>query len=154
MFRGARSIAAAWCLAAGLFMGPTTASEAADFEVHPLDSGEMMIALVGEITTGDAEKFRKLAITHPKAFLLLGSNGGTIVEALEIGRIVRLQGYVTLVVRDAPATRPARSSGLPVPPVSWAKAPRSDFMLPTTKRADDCTSPAWPTPWSATTSTS
>lgn len=102
MFRGARSIAAAWGLAAGLCMGPATASKAADFEVHPLDSGEMMIALVGEITTGDAEKFRKLAIAHPKAFLLLGSNGGTIVEALEIGRMVRLQGYVTLVVRDAP----------------------------------------------------
>lgn len=102
MFRGKGSIVAAWCLALGVCFGPTSAAQAADFEVHPLESGEMMIALVGEIQTGDAEKFRKLAVAHPKAFLLLGSNGGTIVEALEIGRMVRLQGYYTLVVRDAP----------------------------------------------------
>ena len=82
-------------IALGLSM-PST-SRSADFYNENIDGVEVIL-ITGEITEGDEEKFRELSIQHPKAIVGLHSQGGQLVPALEIGRLVRLRGYETIVL--------------------------------------------------------
>lgn len=59
------------------------------------------IVIVGEITASDAAKFRALSVRHKKAVVVLSSNGGALMPAIEIGKIIKLAGFVTLVPDDA-----------------------------------------------------
>jgi hypothetical protein len=68
-----------------------------------LESREL-IRIEGEIEYGDQEKFRKLSIIYDDAIVALDSVGGSLVAAIEIGKMVHLKGYPTLVAADAICT--------------------------------------------------
>jgi len=78
---------------------PATAS-AAEFEHQTLDDGSEAILILGDIEPGDEEAFRQLTIQYPDATVALDSDGGALVPALEIGRLVRLRNYTTVVLDD------------------------------------------------------
>lgn len=72
-------------------------SQGAEFYNDTIDGTEVIL-ISGVIVEGDEERFRELSIQHPKAVVGLSSQGGQLVPALEIGRLVRLRGYETIVL--------------------------------------------------------
>jgi hypothetical protein len=83
-------------LALALLVAPVVAA-AADISSQQMTNGPMVIRLKGEIKEGDDDRFRRLSLQHPAAVVHLASNGGALVPALEIGRIIRIAGYDTVV---------------------------------------------------------
>lgn len=67
-------------------------------------TGAAFISILGEITAGDLAKFRAVAVAEQDAVVWLGSPGGSTVEAIEIGKAIRLMGLRTFVTDDAPCT--------------------------------------------------
>lgn len=87
-------------LVAGLVTLLTPAAAfAADIEVMPPEDDDdiAIISIDGEITSGDAEVFRKVAAQYANAAILLNSDGGMISPAMEIGRTIKLMNYSTVV---------------------------------------------------------
>jgi len=71
-------------------------ANAANITVEQQNQG-MSISIVGEITTGDYEKFKAMAAKLPaKSFVALDSDGGIILEALQIGEMVRAKKFRTV----------------------------------------------------------
>lgn len=89
-------------LAATLWVAGGGASVAAEIESEPSksDSGTQLITVVGDIEPGDVDTFRKLALKTEAAIVILQSDGGSTAAAVELGKIIRLRGYDTLVVND------------------------------------------------------
>ena len=80
------------------------AAGAADIRNTPLENGGHVIAIAGDIEAGDDETFRELSIQYPEAMVLLDSDGGNLRASLEIGKMIRLRNYSTLVFDDAVCT--------------------------------------------------
>ncbi len=76
----------------------TLPAYAAEIEVLTLESGSKVIVLEGEISKGDSAKFRTVAAQIDDAAVVLESEGGSTMEALEIGETIRIKGFSTLVV--------------------------------------------------------
>ncbi|WP_397422255.1 hypothetical protein [Phenylobacterium sp.] len=71
---------------------------AAEIESEPSKDSEVtLISIVGTLEASDVEKFRRLAVRADKALVALKSPGGSTAAAIEIGRLIRLRGYSTLV---------------------------------------------------------
>lgn len=74
---------------------------AADIELYAQDKTKLPVIIVsGEISQGDDLKFKKIASTTDSAAVLLNSGGGSLLTALEIGKIIRLRDYSTAVYSD------------------------------------------------------
>lgn len=56
-----------------------------------------IILISGDIASGDDAAFKRLAIQYDNAVVALDSPGGLLSPALEIGRIIRIKGFSTLV---------------------------------------------------------
>lgn len=74
--------------------GAEISSDASDDDV-------VIITIVGEIGRGDAENFRREAAKHQNAIVALESDGGSTIEAIEIGEAIRLRGFSTLVLNGS-----------------------------------------------------
>ena len=72
----------------------------AEFYNQTLDDGTEAILIMGDIVEGDEERFRELSIRFPHAIVGLESDGGQLIPALEIGRLIRLRGYETAVLGE------------------------------------------------------
>ena len=77
-----------------------SAASAADIKADKTEAGTVIIWVSGEIKNGDDAKFRRLSIEHKDAIVVLDSDGGQLMPALEIGKIIRLAGYTTMVGDD------------------------------------------------------
>lgn len=77
----------------------SNSANAADIEFVELE-GLGVIAISGEITSEDPDRFRRLALQHDAQLVALDSPGGNLVAALEIGKAIRVQGYATIVLND------------------------------------------------------
>ncbi len=73
-------------------------ASAADFYNETLNDGAEAIIISGEIVAGDEERFRELSVRYPDAVVALSSFGGALVPALEIGRMIRLRAYTTVIL--------------------------------------------------------
>lgn len=73
---------------------------AAEFESTTLDDGTEAILITGNIEQGDEENFRELSIRFKQAIIALDSDGGALLPALEIGRMIKLRDYSTIVMDD------------------------------------------------------
>lgn len=71
---------------------------AADITTEQISDGPLVIRIKGEFKPGDDERFRRISLRHPAAVVHLQSEGGALIPALEIGRIIRIAGYTTVVV--------------------------------------------------------
>lgn len=78
----------------------STIAQSAEITSNKNQSGQVVIQLTGEIKSGDEERFRALSLQHPKAVVQLQSPGGALAPALEIGRIIRIAGYSTVVLQN------------------------------------------------------
>lgn len=74
---------------------------AADIQYQKSSNGDGgYITLIGDIQKGDADKFRALAAGKKADTVFLSSQGGSLSEAMEIGRIVSISSYTTIVMDD------------------------------------------------------
>lgn len=76
-------------------------ASAAVIEHQTLEDGTEAIFIGGEIESGDESKFRRLSIQFPKAIVALDSKGGKIFPAIEIGKMIRLAGFSTIVLEGS-----------------------------------------------------
>lgn len=79
-------------------------ARAAEIEAVLLDDGTAAIFFIGPIEAGDASKFRRVAASHDEAIVFLESPGGSTVEAINIGKSIRLLGYSTVVTNGSDCT--------------------------------------------------
>lgn len=96
---GQRHIGLAMILAAlAIFAVPRNAA-AAEIAVLPdtANSAHPIIVIDGTIEEGDDKAFRKIAVEHDGAIVLLNSPGGNLVAGINIGKAIRLQEYWTAV---------------------------------------------------------
>lgn len=86
-------------LATVLAVAAILPAKAAEIGVgHYRDTGNAFIYIIGDITIGDAGRFRAAAARMPKGTsVTLASNGGKTFEAMEIGTLTRQRGFVTYV---------------------------------------------------------
>jgi PAN domain len=71
---------------------------AAEIEVMPGKiQGYTPISIKGGITLGDDERFEQIALGEDKAIVFLESPGGLIQPGLQIGKLIKLRGYLTAV---------------------------------------------------------
>jgi hypothetical protein len=94
-----------WPTVAGLFIWLTILAhpvQAADISAEKFGSGrdDAFIAISGDIAAGDLAKFKNIALAHDEAVVWLSSGGGLAVEAIEIGKIIRIKGYDTYVSEE------------------------------------------------------
>jgi membrane-bound ClpP family serine protease len=92
-----RGACAAVVAAAALAAAPASAG----IEHSTLADAVEGIYVTGEIQLGDDAVFRDIADQFPDAVVYLESPGGTVIPALEIGRLVRERGYRTAVLAGA-----------------------------------------------------
>jgi hypothetical protein len=87
-----------WTSVLLLAAAPSSLASAADITSETLGDGRAVILVIGEIKPGDEEKFRELTLKNPKAAVAFDSPGGALVPALEMGRMISLRGYPTVVL--------------------------------------------------------
>jgi hypothetical protein len=56
-----------------------------------------LITVEGRIENNDFEKFRSFAVNYPKAIVVFKSPGGALVEGMQIGSLIRMRNFTTLV---------------------------------------------------------
>lgn len=88
-------LAVACCL-----LMPIGEAWAAEITHNALSDGNGTISIKGPIVSGDLERFRQISLRYPKAFVALSSDGGLIHPAIEIGKIIKVMGYTTVVGDD------------------------------------------------------
>lgn len=71
---------------------------AATITHEDLGDGVQIIAIEGDIKSGDEETFRRLAVQYSTAIVALDSQGGLLVPSLEIGRMIHLREFNTIVI--------------------------------------------------------
>jgi hypothetical protein len=71
-------------------------------EITPLRQGGVTngIVISGILMPGDHQKFANLALAPDRAIVFLSSEGGNLIEALEIGKAIRLKGFPTYVIAN------------------------------------------------------
>lgn len=87
-------------LAMALTMVCCNAANAAEI-THTASDGMGVILVEGEIAAGDDEKFRVISLKYRNAVVTLNSNGGRLLPAIEIGKIIKVAGYDTVVPGSA-----------------------------------------------------
>lgn len=86
--------------AAAVFGALSATARAADIDHTSLDDGGQLITIIGDIAPGDEEKFRRLSVRFDDAVVALASDGGALLPAIEIGKMVRLKEFPTVVLDD------------------------------------------------------
>lgn len=88
-------------IAALLLAGMWRHSTAAEIRVDPDPSGDFVfITVEGELVSGDEKKFAQVALQNDMAIVVLNSPGGSTLAGVEIGRAIRLKGFLTYVPAD------------------------------------------------------
>lgn len=85
-------------LAASIFaMFWGQAATCAEITHESSSNGTGVIAIQGEISARDAVTFREIALRYRRAVVGLESNGGELLPAIEIGKLIQLAGFDTVV---------------------------------------------------------
>ena len=92
------------CASALLAVGLAAAPASAAVSHSTLAGGVEGIYITGEIVPGDEAAFRALADRYRTAVVYLESPGGTVLPAIEIGKLVREHGYKTVVLAQSTCT--------------------------------------------------
>lgn len=96
------SIAVATLAMASLQFLPASAQAASITAEKPVDL--QFIVIRGEIVSGDDLKFRRVASQYRSAVVVLQSPGGSLLTALDIGRVINLNSYATAAPSSACAS--------------------------------------------------
>lgn len=77
------------------------ASKAATILTAPWrNSGRFVVLVEGDILLNDYERFRQTVSTISKALVLFRSDGGNAIAGIQIGRLIRMKNFATLVPDD------------------------------------------------------
>ncbi|RIA56083.1 SH3 domain-containing protein [Dichotomicrobium thermohalophilum] len=88
-------------LAAIFISAPVHVAQAAFIEKKPLGpESPDLIMVFGELETRDIERFRDVASNTPEAIVALAGPGGSVAAGIEIGHMIRLRNYKTVVFGD------------------------------------------------------
>lgn len=79
-----------------LVLSFTGAARAAEI-THDQVEGVGLILIDGDISSGDVEKFRQISMKYRNALVTLNSDGGELMPAIEIGKIIKIAGFDTVV---------------------------------------------------------
>lgn len=90
-----RAAASIRLLLACAILAPPGAASAAEISAAEISDGIAIIRIDGEIRSDDLERFRQISIQYKNAAVILNSDGGELIPAIEIGRIIRIAGYLT-----------------------------------------------------------
>lgn len=72
---------------------------------HPtLDPGTEAIFVIGDVLPGDDAQFDGLSRRYPQAVVYLESAGGSLLPAIEIGRLIRARRHATVVLDNSTCT--------------------------------------------------
>jgi hypothetical protein len=75
-----------------------SAAHAATITVTPLaNSDTTLVTVEGEFVLEDMQAFRLKVQSQPKAIIAFQSDGGSVIAGIEIGKIIRLRNFATLV---------------------------------------------------------
>ncbi len=76
----------------------TVPAAAAKIDHVSLGDGVELITIEGDIRGGDETIFRRLSVQYDNAVVALASDGGALTPAIEIGKMIRLREFRTLVM--------------------------------------------------------
>jgi ATP-dependent protease ClpP protease subunit len=80
---------------------PVHVAQAAFIEKKPLGpESPDLIMVFGELEARDIERFRDVATNTPEAIVALAGPGGSVAAGIEIGHMIRLRNYKTVVFGD------------------------------------------------------
>jgi hypothetical protein len=80
------------------WLGTMPLSKAAEIRGRHGSQGELsIIAVVGELDVSDGEKFANVASQFPHAVVAFNSPGGALIAGLQIGKVIRLHHFPTIV---------------------------------------------------------
>ncbi len=74
----------------------SNAAEIRELGVVGTDGGRI-ITVTGELVLGDERRFSNIAVQAKGAVVLFDSPGGSVPAAIQIGKAIRLEGFVTIV---------------------------------------------------------
>ena len=92
-FKAVLNLAAVLCLC-------STSSFAANISLSPLDGdpAHAIVVVEGDLASGDQIQFRTQVGRLSKAIVVLSSDGGNLLAGIEIGKIIRLNSFTTVVL--------------------------------------------------------
>ena len=106
---------------------PHSMTNAADISSKDLGENLTAILIAGTIEKGDSEVFRREAAKHSSAVVILMSDGGFTLEAIEIGETIRILGFTTLVTNGTQCVSACALIWLAGTPRSLSKSARIGF---------------------------
>jgi len=59
-----------------------------------------LVTVEGGCLPDDGERFAEIAARHPRAAVLFNSPGGAAIAGLQMGQVIRLRRYATVVPKD------------------------------------------------------
>ena len=76
-----------------------SSARAADISQHDVaqSDGAKIITVSGQLELGDERRFSAIAVQARGAVVVFNSPGGSVPAAIQIGKAIRLQGFVTIV---------------------------------------------------------
>ena len=90
------------CVGLACMLVLASSANAADILVSKLDSsGRAWVTFEGDIVLSDVLQFQQKTSTISKAIVVLDSDGGQLLAGIEVGKIIRLRNYMTLVPDNA-----------------------------------------------------
>jgi hypothetical protein len=86
-------------LSGATLSGPPAAAATIDIQTTNIDGDPVsFITVEGQLEPGDETRFADLAIRLPAGAVLFSSPGGDLNAGIEIGKAIRLKGFVTMAV--------------------------------------------------------
>lgn len=95
-----KTVASTTFLSACAVLASQSMATAAEITHENLNTTTEIIFIDGDIASGDVERFRQISLRYPKALVVLDSDGGLLHPAIEMGKIIKIMGYTTLVDVD------------------------------------------------------
>ena len=90
------------CVGLACMLVLASSANAADILVSKLDSsGRAWVTFEGDIVLSDVLQFQQKTSNISKAIVVLDSDGGQLLAGIEVGKIIRLRNYMTLVPDNA-----------------------------------------------------
>jgi hypothetical protein len=102
MFRVFLLVAALALRGCAILFLTTTTAHAADIDVSSLGpNAPSLVSVSGPLVSGDRELFLRRIISVSSAIVAFNSDGGNLLAGLQIGEVIRLKNFSTLVPKGA-----------------------------------------------------
>jgi hypothetical protein len=116
-------------------LAATSGAHAANIDVLPPSAGSSAVVTIGgAFEDDDIEQFRTKTEGISKAIIVLASDGGNLAAGIEIGTMIRVKGYFSLVPDNFRCASTCALAWLGGTQRFMRARRKSDFMLRLSKR--------------------